>query len=91
MDAEWWPVREERLLTVHTYCESSKSLEGDRGMDRMQQCRLLPSFQEGAHQKLFFQEKNLFIIILQARNLEMVIAKRSLSLSAILYILEIWT
>ena len=32
------PIREERLLTVHTllrYGESSKSLEGDCGMDRV--------------------------------------------------------
>ena len=30
VDARHWPVREERLLTLHTfYCESSKSLEGD--------------------------------------------------------------
>ena len=42
------PFREERLLTVHT----------DRGRDRVQRCCLLTSFQEGPHQKLFFQEKN---------------------------------
>ena len=41
------------------YCESSKSLEGDCGMDRVPQCRLLTPFQEGTHQKLFSQEKNL--------------------------------
>ena len=35
MDARQWPVREERLLTVQHYCESSKSLEGDRGKDRV--------------------------------------------------------
>ena len=29
MEAKRWPVREEHhLLTVHTYCESSKSSEG---------------------------------------------------------------
>ena len=30
--------------------ESSKSLEGDRGKDRVQRCHLLTSFQEGPHQ-----------------------------------------
>ena len=55
MDASRWPVRVERLLTIHTYFyESSKSLEGDRGRARVRQCRLLMSVQEGPHQKLFF-------------------------------------
>ena len=36
-----WPVREERLLTVQHYCGSSKSLEGDCGMDRVTR---MPSF-----------------------------------------------
>ena len=45
-DARRWPVIEERLLTVHTR-ESSKSLEGDCGMDRVRQCLLLTLFQEG--------------------------------------------
>ena len=30
--ARWWPIREEHLLH---YCESSNSLEGDRGRDRV--------------------------------------------------------
>ena len=52
-DARWWPIREERLLTVHTLlCESSNSLEGDCGMDRVRRCRLLTPFQEGTHHKL---------------------------------------
>ena len=39
---------EERLLTVYTrYSESSKSLEGDCGMDKVTRCRLLTPFQEG--------------------------------------------
>ena len=54
------PLNEERLLTVHTlwrvYGESSESLEGDRGRDRVRRCRLLTSFQDRPHQKLFFQE-----------------------------------
>ena len=29
MDARRWPIKEECLLTVHTFCESSKILEGD--------------------------------------------------------------
>ena len=29
------------------YGESSESLEGDRGRDRVQQCHFLTSFQEG--------------------------------------------
>ena len=49
---DWqWPVSEERLLTVHTYCESSKSLEGDCGMDKVPQCCLLTPFEEGTHNK----------------------------------------
>ena len=31
------------------YCESSKSLEGDCGMDEVPRCRLLRPFQEGTH------------------------------------------
>ena len=46
-----------RLLTVHTYCESSKSLEGDHGKDRVRLCRLSMSFQERPYQKLFFHLK----------------------------------
>ena len=45
------PLGEERLLTVHTlwrvYGESSKSLEGDHGRDRVRLCHLLMSVQEG--------------------------------------------
>ena len=33
------------------YCESSKSLEGDCGMDKVPRCRLLMPFQEGTHNK----------------------------------------
>ena len=33
------------------YCESSKSLEGDCGMDKVPRCRLLTPFQEGTHNK----------------------------------------
>ena len=40
------------------YCESSISLEGDRGKDRVRLCRLSMSFQEGSHQKLFFDLKD---------------------------------
>ena len=39
-------VREERLLTVHTYCESSISLEGGHSKDRVRLCSLSTSFQE---------------------------------------------
>ena len=52
-------MAEGHLLTVHTYCESSKSLEGDCGMDRVPRCRLLTPFKEGTHLKLLAQEKNL--------------------------------
>ena len=45
-------------LLYTNYCESSKSLEGDRGMDRVQLCRLSTLFQEGPHQKLFFDLKD---------------------------------
>ena len=55
MDARWWPIREEDLLTIHNHCESSKSMEGDCGRDNVRQCRLLTSFQEGPHQKLFLK------------------------------------
>ena len=42
MDARWWPVREEHLLTIYIhYCESSNKPK-------------TTSFQEGPHQKLFF-------------------------------------
>ena len=52
-DARRGPISEEHLLTVHTlHGESSESLEGDRGRDRVQQCHLLTSFQEGPHQKI---------------------------------------
>ena len=37
--------------------ESSKSLEGDHGKDRVQRCHLLTSFQEGPHQ-CAFKEKS---------------------------------
>ena len=40
-----------------------EDLEGDRGRDRVRRCRFLTSFQEGPHQKLFFQGKNLFKIL----------------------------
>ena len=45
---------------VHTYCESSISLEGGRGKDGVRLCRLSTSFQEGPHQKFFFdlEDKN---------------------------------
>ena len=33
------------------YCESSKSLEGDCGMDKVPRCRLLMPFEEGTHNK----------------------------------------
>ena len=56
MDARRWPIREEHLLLYTHYCESSKSLEGDHGRDRVRRYRLLMSFHEGPHQKLFFQE-----------------------------------
>ena len=50
-------IGEERLLTVYTrYCESSKSLEGDCGMDKVPRCRLLMPFQEGTHNKLLAKE-----------------------------------
>ena len=54
-------VSEVFLLTLYTpYCESSKSLEGDCGMDRVPRCRLLKPFQEGRQHKLLDQEeKNL--------------------------------
>ena len=51
-DARWGPIREERLLPVHTFVESSESLEGDHDWDRVQQCHLLTSFQEGPYQKI---------------------------------------
>ena len=34
------------------YYDSSKSLEGDCGMDRVPRCRLLTPFQEGTDHKL---------------------------------------
>ena len=37
-----------------------EGLKGDRGRDIVQRCHLLTSFQEGPHQKLFFQEKLFF-------------------------------
>ena len=40
-------------------CGSSKSLEGDRGKDRVPLCRLSTSFQDGPHQKLFFHLKEI--------------------------------
>ena len=46
VDSRQCPVREELLLTVYTF-EYSKSLEGDRGRERVRRCRLLMSFQEG--------------------------------------------
>ena len=58
MDARRWPVREQRLQLYTCYCESSKSLEGDCGMDRVPLCRLTP-FQEGTHHKLLAREKNI--------------------------------
>ena len=42
------------LYTRYCYCESSKSLEGDCGMDRVSRFRLLTPFQEGIHHKLLF-------------------------------------
>ena len=39
------------------YCESSKNLEGDHGMDRVPQYRLPTSLQKGPNQKLFFDLK----------------------------------
>ena len=48
------------------FCEFSKSLDGDRARDRLLQCRLVLSFQEGPHQKSFFQvKKTFFLQILQ--------------------------
>ena len=38
------------------YCDSSKSMEGDHGKNRLPRC-LLTSFQNGAQHKFFFQEK----------------------------------
>ena len=34
--------------------DKERSLEGGRSKDRVRQCRLSTSFQEGPHQKLFF-------------------------------------
>ena len=39
------------------YCESSESLEGDCGMDRVPRYCLLTPFQEVIHHKLLAQEK----------------------------------
>ena len=48
--------------------ESSKSLEGGRGRNRVRRCCLLMSFQECPHQKFFFQEKFYFCFkIVQAK------------------------
>ena len=52
-DARQWPIREERLLTVHTL----NSLEDDCGMDRVRRYRLLMPFQECTHHKLLAEEK----------------------------------
>ena len=41
------------------YCESSKSLEGDCSMDKVPRGHLLKPFQEGTHNKLLAQEKNI--------------------------------
>ena len=52
------PLERKRLLTVHTLFEPSISLEGGHSKDRVQLCRLFTSFQEGPHQKLFFDLKD---------------------------------
>ena len=41
------------------YCESSKSLECDCGMDSVRQCLFLTQLQEGTHHKVLAQDKNL--------------------------------
>ena len=58
-DARRGPIREESLLLHTCSGESSESMEGDRGRDRVQWCYLLMSFQEGPHQKLFFQGEKI--------------------------------
>ena len=56
-DARRRPVREERY--THNG-GSSESLEVTVVWDRVQRCHLLTSFQEGLHQKLFFQGTSKF-------------------------------
>ena len=58
-DARGWPVREGCLLTVHTLCESSISLEGNCSMDRVRRRRLLTPFQEGEKSKFCKQGAKL--------------------------------
>ena len=59
-----WSVRkrlplERNVCGLYTlYCESSISLEGGRSKDRVRLCCLYTSFQEGPHQKLFFDLKD---------------------------------
>ena len=41
------------------YCESSKSLECDFGMDSVRRCLFFNAIQEGTHHKVLAQDKNL--------------------------------
>ena len=45
---------ENKFVDYTHYCESSISMEGGRSKDRLRLCSLYTSFQEGPHQKLFF-------------------------------------
>ena len=51
------PLVRNVCLLYTRYCESSKSLEGDCGMDKVPRCCLLKPFQEGTHNKLLAQEE----------------------------------
>ena len=46
-DARQGPIKGRTFANCTHYGESSESLEGDRGRDRVRLCRLLTSFQEG--------------------------------------------
>ena len=74
MDTRRSPIREERLLTVHSLL-SSKSLESDCGRDKVQQCHLLMLFQEGPHQKLLPP----FNVISRRSTTEIFVSRKTLS------------
>ena len=55
-------LKARKVTVIGIECDDAalEGLEGDRGRDIVQWCHLLTSFQEGPHQKLFFQGKNIF-------------------------------
>ena len=59
MDARRWPVRDERLQLYTHYCKSSKSLEGDRGMDTVQPFNSISS---KVHTRNSFFKKKIYFL-----------------------------